>query len=191
MADSLARDARRRRRRSLPPVLVLFALAATLAPRDAASQNSIVKRVGQGAFCAGFGYAGYRLGEKIADIEIKRQALAGKEAEQLKRGLQIGAALIFCKGGTMVAGTVYDRLSKRDMEAREREMNAALADASPEARRYVLPESQLQGTITAQPAVVEGNRECRTVVDNLADAQEPAIVKYCRSSGGQWEPQLF
>jgi hypothetical protein len=78
------------------------------------------------------------------------------------------------------AGTVYEKLSERDLAVRQREMEAAVADAEPGTRTYVLPDSELEGTLTVEPSVIEGNRECRTVVDHLAEAHEPVMTRFCR-----------
>ena len=147
----------------------------------------------QVAFCAGGAYGGYKLGQKLAELEATKLKLAAAEAEKHRKAFEIGMALALCGGGALVANTIYSGLSKRDMEARKREMDAALADASPEARSYVLPESMLAGTMTAQPIEVDDGRECRTVVDNLAEVgkNEPAMARFCRKPpDGKYEVDI-
>jgi len=145
------------------------------------------------AFCGGGVVAGLKLGEKIAQAELRRRKITGVNAQKLTRGFQIGTALVLCKGGTMLAGTVYAKLSKNDLESRQKEIDAAVAEAEPVTREYVLPESGLKGEVTTSEVTTEGDKECRTVVDHLADESknEPAMVKYCRKPPKQeFEPEL-
>ncbi|MEQ1575849.1 MAG: hypothetical protein ABL993_16540, partial [Vicinamibacterales bacterium] len=68
-------------------------------------------------------------------------------------------------------------------EARQKEVLAALEDASP--HTYADPDNPtLTGTATAQPTFVQGDQECRIVEDRLAT--DEALVKYCRPPGGMW-----
>lgn len=145
------------------------------------------------AFCGGGVVAGLKLGEKIAQTELRRRKVTGVNAQKLTRSFQIGTALVLCKGGTMLAGTVYAKLSKNDLESRQKEIDAAVAEAEPVTREYVLPESGLKGEVTTSEVTTEGDKECRTVVDHLADESknEPAMVKYCRKPPKQeFEPEL-
>lgn len=176
------------RRLSVLSLAVLLLLSG-LIPRAATAQGGFKKRAMQLALCGGMAYGGYKLGEKIAQYEIKRQGLVGQQAVQMTKALQIGAALILCKGGAALAGSAYDKLSKRDLEARQREMQAALAVAEPTQRPYVMPESGRHGTLTTKAPEQEGEKECRIVVDQLADvaAGEQAITKFCRKPGGDYE----
>ncbi|MBK6486111.1 MAG: hypothetical protein IPF98_04385 [Gemmatimonadetes bacterium] len=175
--------------------LVLACLGVTLAlawaPRAAEAQ--LKKRVMQTALCGGMAYGGWKLGQKVAEMEIKRQGLTGSDATRMTKAMQIGGALIFCKGGTMLAGSAYDKLSKRDLEAREREMQAAVAVAEPGTRQYVMPESGRSGTMTTSAPTEDGDKECRLVVDQLADvdAGEQTVTKFCRKPGGEYELALL
>jgi hypothetical protein len=177
------------RRTVLASLGIAFALGIT--PLRAEAQ--LKKRMMQTALCGGMAYGGWKLGEKIAQHEIKRQGLVGTEATQLTKALQVGAALIFCKGGATIAGTAYDKLSKRDLEARQKEMEAAVAVAEPTTRTYVMPESQRSGTLTTSAPTQEGEKECRLVVDQLADvdAGEQSVTKFCRKPGGDFELELL
>jgi len=174
-------------------VFLTFALLliAVAPPRARAQFGGMKKRIMQVAVCGGGAYGGYKLGEKVAEIEAKKLKLGAEEAAKHRRAFQIGMALALCGGGALIAGTIYDKLSKRDLEARQKEIDAAVADAAPGTRTYVLPDSQLQGKIQTEPIVTEGNKECRTTVDNLADSGEPAMAKYCRTPpNGKFELQV-
>jgi hypothetical protein len=170
--------------------LVLLLLLPALPAAEAAAQIDFRKRAAQAALCAGGAYGGYRLATRIAEREAHRLNLSPEETQQFTRSLQIGSALILCKGGAMLAGTIYEKLSERDLQARQREMEAAVAQAEAGTHTYVLPDSQLEGTLVVQPSVVEGNRECRTVVDHLAELEggEPVVTRYCRNlPSGRYE----
>jgi hypothetical protein len=168
-------------------------LAGLLVGTPTSASAQLGKTLLKGAFCAGGAVAGLKLGDKIAQMELTKRNLIGAEAQKIRKGIQLGAALVLCKGGAMLAGTIYAKLSKKDLDARQREIDAAVAEAEPVTREYVLPESGLKGEVTTTAVTPEGNKECRTVVDHLADASknEPAIVKYCRKPPKQeFEPEL-
>ena len=167
--------------------LLLTSMVGVPLPADA----QMKKRMMQIAFCAGGALGGYKLGEKAAEFYIRKAKVPPEQARQYIRSFQIGMALALCGGGALVSGTVYDRMSKRDKEARDREMQDALAAADPGTREYVLPDSNLQGKITSEPMELEDDgRECRTMVDVLADSNEPARARYCRKPGGKFELDL-
>jgi hypothetical protein len=170
------------RRLELAACLSLILAVQAVAPAPVAAQPW--KRITQAAVCAGGAFGGVKLGEKIADFEAKRLKLAPEQAKKHRRAFQIGLALALCGGGAAIAGTAYDGLSKRGKQAREKEVMAALEDAQP--HTYADPENpQLQGTVIAQPAQIEGEQECRVVEDQLGGDQ--ALVKYCRSGpNGKW-----
>lgn len=173
-------------------ILGCIGMACTLGLAPRAAEAQLKKRLMQTALCGGMAYGGWKLGEKVAEYEIKRQGLTGTQATQMTKALQVGAALILCQGGAALAGTAYDKLSKRDLEARKKEMDAAVAEAEPTTRRYVMPESQRSGTLTTTAPTQEGDKECRIVVDQLADvsAGEQSVTKFCRKPGGTYEPEL-
>ncbi len=157
---------------------VTLALGAA-APADA----QFGKRILQIGACAGGGFAGAKLGEVIAEAEAKRLKLSPAEAKKRQRAFQIGLGLALCGGGAYIAGSAYSKLSKRGQEARQKEVLAALEDASP--HTYADPDNPtLTGTATAQPTFVQGDQECRIVEDRLAT--DEALVKYCRPPGGMW-----
>ena len=157
------------------------ALVTGTMPRSAEAQFG--KRILQIGACAGGAYGGAKLGEKVAEMEARRNKLSPAEAAKRKRAFQIGFAIALCGGGALIAGTTYSKLSKRGQQAREKEVMAALDDAMP--HTYADPEAPaLKGTATAQPAFTDGNEECRIVEDQLAPDQ--ALIKYCRQPGGMW-----
>jgi hypothetical protein len=174
---------------------LLAALLAILASSPVEAQfGDLKKKALQGVLCGGGVVAGFKIGDAIAKAEAVRKGIPAKDFEKYRRGFQIGSALILCKGGAAIAGSVYDKLSKKDLEARQREMEAAVADAEPGTHTYVLPESQIKGTITTETPVTEGNEECRTVVDQLADVEggEPVMTKFCRKlPNGKYEVKAF
>lgn len=168
----------------------LVALAVALGPltTPARTEAQIFKRTLQAAACIGGGAAGLKAGEKMAEFEARKLNLSPEQARQHRRAFQIGMALALCGVGAAVVGTTYSRMSKRGEENRKREMEAAVADAQP--RTYSDPERPaLNGSIQVQPSIVDGSKECRTVEDVLADGQQSdrALVKYCRSDGGEWK----
>ena len=164
-------------------LLLVLVLEAGFAGRAAEAQ--MWKRLTQVAACGAGGFAGVKLGEKIAEFEAKRRNLSPADAAKHKKAFQIGMGLALCGGGAAIAGSTYSKLSKRGMQAREKEINAALADASPTPRTYADPETpSLQGIVTAQPAVLEGDQECRIIQDHLGE--DEALVKYCKSPNGAW-----
>lgn len=156
------------------------------------AQAQIFKRVLQGVSCIGGGFAGVKVGEKIAEFEAKRLKLSPEEAKKHETAFKIGVALALCGVGAWVAGTTYSNLSKRGAENRKRELEAALEDAQP--RTYTDPERpSLRGAITVQPSIVDGNKECRVVEDVLVDGaqSDQALVKYCRTNGGDWKVDVI
>jgi hypothetical protein len=154
-------------------------LAFTAAPQ--AAETQLGKGLLMGGVCAGMGVLGFKAGEKMAEFEAKKLKLNPAEAEKHRRAFTIGMALALCGGGAAIAGTAYSKLSKRGKEAREREIKAALEDATP--HTYADPDNpSVTGTAVAQPTLVEGNQECRIVEDRIAP--DEALVKYCRPADG-------
>ena len=170
-------------------VIATSLLSLLIAPPAASAQ--LKKRLMQAAVCGGGAYGGVKLGEKIAEIEAKKMKLGAGEAAKHRRAFQIGMALALCGGGALVAGTVYDKMSKRDMEARKREIEAAVENATPATRSYILPDSKLTGAIKTEAIEVDGSKECRTVVDTLQEGNEPARTRFCRKPpNGNFELEL-
>lgn len=149
------------------------------------------KRAMQIAFCAGGAFGGFKLGEKVGEMYVRKAKVPPEQARKYIRSFQVGMAMALCGGGALVTGTVYDKMSKRDKQAREQEMEAAVMAADPGTRQYVLPDSKLTGKITSEPLeVADDGRECRTVVDMLAEGSDPARARYCRKPGGKFELDL-
>lgn len=176
---------------SLAMNLALALLLSAFAPTPVQAID-IKKKAIQIAVCGGGAYGGFKLGEKIAEFEAKKLKLASAEAQKHRQAIQIGTAAALCGAGYFLTGTVYGNLSKRDREAREKEMDAALADANPGTRNYVLPDSKLTGILTTETAQMEGNKECRWQVDVLSKDGEPARAKFCRKSPkGKYDLDIF
>jgi len=152
------------------------------------------KRLLQIGACAGGALGGLKLGEVLGAMDTKRLNLPPEEAKKRVKAYKIGLGLALCGGGAAIAGTVHSKLSERGKKAREQELLAAVNDATPgAARMYQDPERPgLQGRVTANPAAIEGNQECRIVEDSLAEGttNDTAYIKYCRNAGGNWEPKL-
>ena len=161
-------------------VLLAFALQASLPPVALAQFGGIKKKAIQLAFCGGGAYGGFKLGERLADIEAKKLKLGAEEAAKHRRAFQVGMAVALCATSAYLSGTVYEKLSKRDRDAREREMQLALDDANPTTHSYVLPDSKYEGTITTEMVEADGDRECKTTVDVLSKEGEPARARFCR-----------
>jgi hypothetical protein len=164
-------------------LVTTLSLSIVLGQSPVAAEAQFGKRLLQIGACGAGAFGGVKLGEKVAEMQAKRNNLSPAEAAKQKRAFQIGFALALCGGGALIAGTTYSKLSKRGQEAREKEIMAALDDAMP--HTYADPENTaLRGTATPQPAFTENNQECRIVEDQLAPDQ--ALVKYCRTPNGMW-----
>jgi hypothetical protein len=161
-----------------PAALLLCALFFPQAARAVDFKRMAIKTL----FCGGGAYGGYKLGEKIANMEAVKRNLSEAEARKQARAIQIGMAAALCGTGVLLTGTVYAKLSKRDREARDKEMAAAVAETNPGTHRYVLPDSKLPGTLTTEASHFEDGKECRWQVDVLSSAGEPARTKFCRKS---------
>ncbi len=163
------------------PALALVFLVHTTFPSAAHAQFG--RTVAKTAFCLGSAVGGYYLGDKIANLAITKMKLTGQDAAKARLGFKIGTAAALCGTSVLIANSVYSKLSKRDREARAKEMEAALADAGSAPRSYVLPESGMAGKMTAQPIEIDddGKKECRVVVDELAGPDDPAMVRMCRT----------
>ncbi len=163
---------------------------STATVRPASQPSGFKERAVHMIVCGGGAVGGYKLGEKLADAQAKRTNLPPAAAKALERKYEIGLALTLCNGGKLLAGTVYSGLSKRDQEARQKEIDAAVIDADSGTRNYAVPDHpDMKGTITTSPEIAEGSNECRTVEDHLAegDKGDSALVKYCRNPPStQW-----
>jgi surface antigen len=162
-------------------VLVLLVFILTQ-PAPAAAQNRFARIAIKAAVCGGAAYGGYKLGDKIANSAIARMSVAGPEAERVRKALQIGTAAALCGTGVLLTGTIFNSLSERDRKAREKEMAAALEDANPGTRTYVLPDSKREGRLETEAAVQDGDKVCRQQVDFIAGPNEPAATRWCRDA---------
>ena len=168
--------------RVLSASLCLVLAVGVVIPDAATPQNRITRIAIKAAVCGGGAWGGYKLGDKLAETAITRMKVIGPEADKVRRSFQIGVAAALCGTGVMLTGTVFNTLSQRDREAREKEMAAALADATPGARTYVLPDSKLQGRLETDEAVQDGDKQCRRQVDFIAGPNEPAATRWCRKN---------
>lgn len=164
--------------------LRLVALTMTMVmSASSVPQAQFLKRVTKLGACGLGGAVGLKVADRVAEFEATRLHLDAATAAEHKRSFQIGFALAGCGGAAALAGTAYARLSERGKAAREREILAALDDAKP--RAYADPDNPtLQGTVTAQPSIVDGDQECRIVQDQLPP--DHALIKYCRKGAGPW-----
>jgi len=165
-----------------------------LTPRPAKAQfRGIGDRVKKSMLCGGGLVGGLHLGDKVAQMEAKRLKLAGPAAAEMTRQFQIGVAMSFCGGGSAVQGTRFAQMSEKDKQERQHEIDAAVADEDPGTKTYALPDHpNMMETVSADPPVPEGNNECRTVKDHLAEGEngDSALVKYChKPPDGKWALQ--
>jgi hypothetical protein len=171
-------------------IALLFIVQAQ-GPSRAGAQLGFKQRAMQIMVCGGSAVGGLKLGQKLADQQAAKMHMSPAQAAALRRKYEIGMAMALCKGGKLVAGTVYANLSKHDQEARQKDIDAALADEQPETRNYVVPDHpDMKGTLTTTAAVTDGDSECRTVEDHLAEGTngDSALVKYCRKPPStNWE----
>jgi len=141
--------------------------------------------------CAVGGIGGAFLAKALAESEGRRLRLTPEQLRQRERSYLVGLALAGCGGGSVLANSVYGKLSERGKRAREAELMEAARSAT--VRTYTDPDNPaLVGRIAPQPSFTQGNQVCRVLEDTLADAGrgEPVLVKYCHTPpSGQWSPQ--
>src|SRR5579875_1254366 len=118
-------------------LLILLYVLEVQTPLRAHAQGGFKQRAMQMIVCGGGAIGGFKLGEKLADQQAARMHLPPAQAAALRRKYELGLALALCKGGKLVAGTVYANLSKRDQEARQKDIESALADEQPGTKNYV------------------------------------------------------
>lgn len=162
-------------------VCILLVLAFAV-PSSAFAQNRFARIAIKTAVCGGAAWGGYKLGDKISDTVIARMKVADADVNKVRKSLQIGTAAALCGTGVLLTGTIFNRLSERDRKAREREMQAALEDANPGTRSYVLPDSKIASRLETDAAVQDGDKVCRTQVDFIAGENEPAASRWCRDA---------
>lgn len=164
-------------------VSVCVALVVGFAlPPSAFAQNRFTRIAIKAAVCGGAAWGGYKLGDKISDTVISKMKVGEADVNKVRRSLQIGTAAALCGTGVLLTGTIFNRLSERDRKAREREMEAALEDATPGTRNYVLPDSKVSGRLETDAAVQDGDKVCRMQVDFIAGETEPAATRWCRDA---------
>jgi hypothetical protein len=160
----------------------VFLVSSLLLPFPTSAQNRFTRIAIKAAVCGGAAWGGYKLGDKISDSVITRMKIADGDVTKVRRSLQIGTAAALCGTGVLLTGTVFNSLSERDRKSREREMQAALEDANPGTRNYVLPDSKMTGRLETDAAVQDGDKVCRQQVDFIAGDSEPAAVRWCRDA---------
>lgn len=163
-------------------VWILF--TATISP---APLNGQFGSFGKGALdkglCAFGGYGLTRASQKLSEYEAKRLKLSAAAAAAQQRQMQIGLALALCDGGKSIANTVFGKMSEKDKQQRKDNIDAAVQDTAPISHTAPLPDHpDINETITTDPIVADGDKECRMVKDYLADPSQgdTALVKYCR-----------
>jgi hypothetical protein len=166
--------------RAAAAALILVFVVGVLNPVPAHAQlkRTLIKV----AVCGGGAYGGYKIGEKLADAAIAKMGAVGDQATKVRRSFQIGVAAALCGTGVLLTGTIFNSMSERDRKAREKEMAAALEDANPGTRSYVLPDSKMTGRLETEEAVMDGDKQCRQQVDFIAGPDEPAAARWCRKN---------
>jgi hypothetical protein len=164
--------------------LVLIFLTGTVTSGTAHSQfGNFGKKTLDSTLCAFGGIGLTKASQKIAEVETKRLKLPPAAAATQQRQLQIGMALALCGGGKSILNTTFAKMSEKDKKQRQDNIDAAVADTAPTTKTAPLPDHpELTETLTTDPIVADGDRECRTVKDYLADKSQgdTALVKYCR-----------
>lgn len=180
-------------RRALLPAAALFSCQVLIAePLEA----QFKKRVLQAGFCAGAGLVGNEVGKRLNSFAVRHAQQFKMSPDSIKKyeiHTRIGTAAVLCLGGARLAGTVYEKISKRDMEHRRDEILTAVNEADPVSRDYVLPESGLKERVTTNAPYSDGDKTCKeTVVRTGADSNaDPALAVYCKKGNGAWEPEFY
>jgi hypothetical protein len=163
-------------------IVCVLLVSGLISPLPLSAQNRFTRIAIKAAVCGGAAWGGYKLGDKISDSVISRMKIAEGDVTKVRRSLQIGTAAALCGTGVLLTGTIFNSMSERDRKARDREMQAALEDANPGTRSYVLPDSKMSGRLETDAAVQDGDKVCRQQVDFIAGANEPAAVRWCRDA---------
>lgn len=162
--------------------LVLFTGSVASAPLDG-QFGSFGKGALDKSLCAFGGLGLTKASQKLSDFEAKRLKLSPAAAAMQQRQMQIGLALALCDGGKSISNTVFGKMSEKDKQQRKDNIDAAVADSAPTSHTTPLPDHpDIKETITTDPVVADGDKECRTVKDYLAEQSQgdTALVKYCR-----------
>jgi hypothetical protein len=164
-------------------VLVWLLFTGTIAPSSLNGQFGGFGKTLDTALCAFGGMGLTKASQKMADIEVKQMKMPAAQAATLQRQFQLGLAMSLCNGGKSIVGTTFAKMSEKDKKQRQENIDAAVADSAPSTKTTPLPDHpDLKETITTDPIVADGDKECRTVKDYLAEQSQgdTALVKYCR-----------
>lgn len=168
--------------RRLTVATLIAVMVATLSSAAEAQVPIIGRRANLALLCGGGSVLGFKLGDRVAKAALARTQLSPADAEKMRLSIKIGTAAAACGTSVLLANTIYGKLSERDKRARKREMEAALEDAEPGTRQYILPDSGLRGTLETLPAEQDDRRECRLQLDTLGEESEPVSARWCRKS---------
>lgn len=164
-------------------VVVLVSLSMVLV--GCGSTTSGPPKIVKAALCIAGGYAGSRLGDKLAEKFIERsgEEMSAQEAKELSQTFQIGFFLAFCAIANYAGETVYKNLSQEGQEKRKEQVLLAASSAQP--TTYRDPNNpNLRGTVTVLASYQEesANRECFDMEDTLTDGtiSGTAYTKVCR-----------
>jgi hypothetical protein len=150
------------------------------------------KKALQLTVCSGGGIGGAKIGQKIAQVEAQKLKLSPAAAAAQQKQYELGMAMALCNGGNAIINTTFAKMTEKDKKQRQDNIDAALADSTPGTKTAALPDHPaMTETITTDPVVAEGDKECRTVKDYLADPSQgdTALIKYCRKPpDGKFEP---
>ncbi|SEB97942.1 hypothetical protein [Terriglobus roseus] len=133
--------------------------------------------------CKGAPMLGISPWDKLAEFESKRLKLPPAMVAQQRRQFQIGLAMALCNGGKMVQGTLFGKMTQKDRDARQKDMDEAVASSQPVTKNIALPDNPgMTETLTASEPVMEGSNECKIVKDYVSEgaSSDDALVKFCR-----------
>jgi hypothetical protein len=171
-------------------MLIVFTGNAIPATSSRSQFGGLGKTLDSG-LCAFGGYGLSKVSQKIAEVETRRLKLPLAAAAAQQRQFQIGLAMALCNGGKSISNTLFARMSEKDKKQRTDDIDTAVADSAPTTQTVPLPDHpEIKETISTDPIVADGGRECRTIKDYLADQGQgdTALVKYCRKPpDGQFE----
>lgn len=173
----------------LKSLLLALSLSVLCAPVLAAQFGGLGKRLTQIGGCGAGGALGYMAGKEVsrfAQRNADRLHIPKDSIAKYEKSIRIGTAAIGCLGGAALSGTVYERVSRRDMERRRDAIVAAVNEADPVTRTYVLPESQIRESVTTTAPYADGTRECKDTVvrDNAGTNEERARATFCTNGAG-------
>jgi hypothetical protein len=173
--------------------LVFLFVIGTVSTESANGQfGDWKKKALQLTVCSGGGIGGAKIGQKIAQMEAQKLKLSPAQAAAQEKQYELGMAMALCNGGNAILNTTFAKMTEKDKKQRQDNIDAALADSTPGTKTAALPDHPaMTETITTDPIVADGDKECRTVKDYLADPSQgdTALIKYCRKPpDGKFEP---